>query len=213
MKSIKKKRREKNSYESVLVFCVEAGAGLAAVKVSVPVYLGLRVEFLKPSQYVKQADLLELSASVLQYSVGRTPAHIDDADRIGVVVLDMGADQVDVTAFVNAAVQIDDVVVADVLPAAGEVPAADVGYGDVLELLSVGAMHDDGVDFPLRLLPSKRYEFGKGGRADDAVDREAVVALEGTDRFLGNGTEYAVDDDLVATAAQGALYLLHGLAT
>lgn len=211
MKSTKKKRREKNLYETILVFCIETGACLAAVEVSVSVYLGLRVELLEPCQDVEQADLLQLGAGVLQHSVGRTPAHIDDADRVGVVVLDMSAYQVNVTSFVNAAVQIDDVMVADVLPAAGEVPAADVGHSDVLELLRVGAMHDDGVDFTLRLLPSERYEFGKCGRTDDAVDRKTVVALEGTYRLLSYGTENAVDNDLVATAAQGALNLFHCL--
>ena len=97
---------------------------------------------------VKQGLLLRFGASVFRcLVVGGKSADVADADAVGVVSLAVCAYQLYRATFVNSAVEVDDVVVADLGEATLTVPAVDVGDGEGLAFRSGGAMDDDGIYF------------------------------------------------------------------
>ena len=76
-------------------------------------------------------------------TVGIEAADIGDADGVCVVAGAVGADLLDGTTSVDAAVGVDDIVIADVVPAEALVVAADALHGAVGIGAGGGAMDDD----------------------------------------------------------------------
>ena len=121
---------------------VEAGAGAVGVLV-VAVDGGDRVFFHEVADELEKGEALGVGAGVGGVAVGIEAADIGDADALGVVAGAMGADLLDRTASVDAAVGIDDIVIADVVPAEALVVAADALHGTVGIGTGGGAMDDD----------------------------------------------------------------------
>ena len=76
-------------------------------------------------------------------AVGIEAADIGDADALGVVAGAMGTDLFDGAARVDAAVRVDDIMIADVVPAEALMVAADALHGAVGIGAGSGAMDDD----------------------------------------------------------------------
>ena len=74
--------------------------------------------------------------------VGGKSTDVADADAVGVVALAVCADKFERTAFVDCAVEVDDVVVADLGEATLTMPAVDVSDGERLAFGCGGAMDD-----------------------------------------------------------------------
>ena len=121
---------------------VEAGTGAVGVLV-VAVDGGDGVLFHEVADELKEDDTLCFGAGVGGVTVGIEAADIGDADALGVVARAMGADLLDRTASVDAAVGVDDIVIADVAPAEALVVAADALHGAVGIGAGGGAMEDD----------------------------------------------------------------------
>ena len=81
-------------------------------------------------------------AGVLREVVGGETPDIADADGVGIVALAVSSDHFEWATGVDAAVTIDDVMVANHLETPGFVPAVDVGNGIVLALGSGGTVDD-----------------------------------------------------------------------
>ena len=107
----------------------------------------------------------------------------------------------------DGAVAIDEVMVADVAPAALFVPPSHVVHGVVAALHGVGAVDYDLVDMPFRGLQSGGYQQGEGGGAYDAVNCQPVGCLEVLHGLGGQWTE-----DAVVFEMQRPLYLCDHLA-
>lgn len=91
--------------------------------------------------------LLFWCASVLgRLVVGGESTDVADADAVGVVSLAVCADQLYRATFVYRAVEVDDVVIANLGEATLTMPAVDVSDGEGLALRSGGAMDDDSVN-------------------------------------------------------------------
>ena len=119
----------------------------------------------------------------------------------------MGSDEVYVAPHGYGAVAVDEVVVADVAPAALFVPPAHIVHGVVATLLGVGAMDDDFVDMPARAFQSGGYQQGEGGGAYDAVNGQPVGCLE---ILYGLGRQWT--EDAVGLQVECPLYLCDHLA-
>lgn len=84
---------------------------------------------------------LSRSSGVLGFVVLGNTADIAHADRIGVVALAVSADLLDRTAFMDRAIAINHIVIADVLPTVAlDVPLAYLVNGVVLAFRSGGAV-------------------------------------------------------------------------
>ena len=95
--------------------------------------------------------LLGRCAGVLGLACGVASAHIADADGVGVVAAGVGAVLVERAARLDHAVEVDDVMIADVLPSVAfgwrsGVPPADVGCLEVGAFFGGGAVDDDFID-------------------------------------------------------------------
>ena len=135
----------------VFLSSVERRACLVG-EVAVSVDGGAWVEFAQVEQQVGECRLLGFCAGVLWcLAVLATAADIDHADAVGVVPCAVGSGDVDVSPFLHAAIEVDDVVVADVGKAALDVPAAYLGDRALAALGSGGAVDDDLVDYPAAL--------------------------------------------------------------
>ena len=121
---------------------VEAGAGAVGVLI-VAVDGGDGVFFHQVLHQLEEGKALRLGASIGGVAVGIEAANIGDADALGVVARTMGTDFFDGTASVDAAVGVDDIVIADVVPAEAFMVAADALYGAVGIGTGSGAMDDD----------------------------------------------------------------------
>ena len=82
-------------------------------------------------------------AGVFRPTVGVESPDVADADGVGIVAFAVGSDHFDWATGVDAAVTIDDIVVANHLETPGFVPAVDVGNGIVLALGSGGTVDDE----------------------------------------------------------------------
>ena len=82
-------------------------------------------------------------AGVGGMAVGIEAADIGDADAVGVVARAMCTDLLDGTARVDAAVWVDDVMIANVVPTKAFMVAADALHGAVGIGAGGGAMDDD----------------------------------------------------------------------
>ena len=99
---------------------VETGAGSVGELV-VAVDGGDGVLFHQVADELEEGEALGFGAGVGGVAVGIEAADISDANALGVVTWAMGTDLFDGTASVDAAVGIDDVMIADVAPAEGTV--------------------------------------------------------------------------------------------
>ncbi len=99
---------------------VEAGAGTVG-KLVVAVDGGDGVLFHQVMHQLEEGETLGFGAGVGGMSVGIEAADISDANALGVVTWAMGTDLFDGTASVDAAIGVDDVMIADVVPAEGTV--------------------------------------------------------------------------------------------
>ena len=121
---------------------VEAGAGTVGVFV-MAVDGGDGVLFHQVADELEEGEALGFGAGVGGMSVGIEAADISDANALGVVTWAMGTDLFDGTASVDAAVRIDDIMIADVAPTKGTVVAANAFHGAVGIGARGGAMDDD----------------------------------------------------------------------
>lgn len=109
---------------------IEAGAGFGGVFV-VAVDGGDVVLFHQVLHQLEQGEVLERGTGVGRASVGIKAADIDDADALGVVARTMGTDLLNGAARVDAAVRIDDIMIADVVPAETLMVATDALHSAV----------------------------------------------------------------------------------
>ena len=92
---------------------------------------------------LEEYKTLRLCSGVGGVAVGIETADIGDADTVGVVAFGMCAGLLYRTASVDAAIGIDDVMIANVTPAEGTVVAADAFHGADCIGARGGAMDDD----------------------------------------------------------------------
>ena len=132
--------------ENVVVFepllDVEAGAGTVGELV-VAVDGGDGVFFHQVTDELEEGEALGFGAGVGGATVGIEAADIGDADALGVVTWAMGTDLFDGTARADAAIMIDDIMIADVVPAETLMVAADALDGAVGIGSGGGAVDDD----------------------------------------------------------------------
>ena len=121
---------------------VEAGAGTVGVFV-MAVDRGDRVLFRQVADELKESETLGFGAGVGGVAVGIEAADIGDANALGVVTWAMGTDLFDGTASVDAAIGVDDIMIADVVPAEALMVSADALHGAVGIGAGGGAMDDD----------------------------------------------------------------------
>ena len=121
---------------------VEAGTGAVGVFV-VAVDGGDGVLFHEVADELKENYTLGVCSGVGGVAVGIEAADIGDADALGVVAGTVGADLLDGTASVDAAVGIYHIMIADVVPAEALVVAADALHGAVGIGAGGGAVDDD----------------------------------------------------------------------
>ena len=126
---------------------VEAGAALEdAGEVAVADNLGLRIGLLEVFEQEPEGGLLLGSTGVDFTATVVFAADVADTDGMLVVVLDMGTGILLGTARMDAAILIDDPVVAAAGPALGLVPVVDVLDGDLLGRIGGGAVDDNPLD-------------------------------------------------------------------
>ena len=121
---------------------VETGTGSVGELV-VTVDGGDGVLFHQVADELEEGEALGFGAGVGGVAVGIEAADIDDADALGVVARAMGTNVFDGAARVDAAVGIDDIMIADVVPTKGTVVAANAFHGTVGIGTGSGAMDDD----------------------------------------------------------------------
>ena len=123
---------------------VEAGAGTVG-KLVVAVDGGDGVLFHQVMHQLEEGETLGFGAGVGGMSVGIEAADISDANALGVVTWAMGTDLFDGTASVDAAIGVDDVMIADVVPAEGTV-VSPYGFHRTDGIGARGGAVDDGVN-------------------------------------------------------------------
>ena len=121
---------------------VEAGAGTVGVFV-VAVDGGDGVLFHQVADKLKEGETLGFGTGVGGVAVGIEAADIGDADALGVVAGAMGSDLLDGAARMDAAVWVDDVMIADVVPAEALMVAADAFHSAVGIETGGSAVDDD----------------------------------------------------------------------
>lgn len=116
---------------SIFLFGIKAGTCLVR-EITMAEDCGAGELGLELVQEGEECVLLRLRPCVLRgLAVLGEPADVADADGMGVAVLAVCADFGEWSALVDAAVTVDDVVIADALEATGTVPAVDVGDGEI----------------------------------------------------------------------------------
>ena len=121
---------------------VETWAGSVGELV-VAVDRGDRVFFHKIADELEEGEALGFGAGVGGATVGIEAADISDANALGVVTWAMGTDLFDGTASVDAAIGIDDIMIADVVPSEALVVVTDALHGAVGIGTGGGAVDDD----------------------------------------------------------------------
>ena len=101
------------------------------------------VLFLEVFYQLEEGEALGFGAGVSGVAVGIKAADIGDAYAVCVVAFGMCARLLDRTASVDAAVGVDDIMIADVTPAEGTVVAADALHGADSVGARGGAVDDD----------------------------------------------------------------------
>jgi hypothetical protein len=113
-----------------------------------------------------------------------------------------------VTAIVNGSVTVDDIVIADVTEATGQMPGAYDLNSVVLTFRCGTTVNDDLGDSASALLETLGDELGQSSRAYYTVGLEVMLQLELTDGCFGHGTV-----DTIRVQMQGLLDLLDHLTT
>ena len=108
---------------------------------------GDRVLFRQVADELKESETLGFGAGVGGVAVGIEAADVGDADALGVVAGAMGTDLFDGTASVDAAVGVDDIMIADVVPAEAAMVSSYALHGTFGIGACGGAMDDDFGDF------------------------------------------------------------------
>ena len=121
---------------------VEAGAGAVGVFI-VSVDGDYGIFFHEVADELEEGEALRLGAGVGGVAVGIEAADIGNADALDVVAGAMGADLLDGATRMDAAVGIDDVMIANVVPAEAFMVAANALHGAVGIGAGGGAMDDD----------------------------------------------------------------------
>ena len=121
---------------------IKTGAGFGGVFV-VSVDGGDVILFHQVLHQLEQGEALERGTGVGRTTVGIEAADIGDADALGVVARAVGTDLLDGTARADAAVGIDDIVIADVVPSEAFMVATDALYGAVGIRTGGSAVDDD----------------------------------------------------------------------
>lgn len=121
---------------------VETGTGTVG-KLVVAVDGGDGVFFRQVADELKESEMLGFGAGVGGMPVGIEAADIGNANALGVVTWAMGTDLFDGTASVDAAIRVDDIMIADVVPAEALMVAADALHGAVGIGAGGGAVDDD----------------------------------------------------------------------
>ena len=101
------------------------------------------VLFLQVLHQLEEGEALGFGAGVGGMPVGIEATDIGNANALGVVTWAMGTDLFDGTASVDAAIRVDDIVIADVVPAEALMVAADALHGAVGIGAGGGAVDDD----------------------------------------------------------------------
>ncbi len=125
---------------------VETWAGSVGELV-VAVDRGDRVFFHKIADELEEGEALGFGAGVGGATVGIEAADIGDADAAGVVSGAVGARLLDGAAGVDAAVGVDDIMIADVVPAEAAMVSSYALHGTFGIGACGGAMDDDFGDF------------------------------------------------------------------
>ena len=120
----------------------KTGAGFGGIFV-VAVDGGDIVLFHQVLHQLEQSETLERGTGVGRATVGIETADIGDADAVGVVAFGMCARLLYRAASVDAAIGIDDIMIADVAPTKGTVVAANAFHGADGIGARGGAMDDD----------------------------------------------------------------------
>ena len=121
---------------------VETGAG-AVGKLVVSVDGGDGVFFHQVTDELEKGKTLGFGTGVVGMAVGIKAADIGDTDTVGVVAGAMGSDLLDGAARMDAAVGVNDIMIADVVPAEALMVAADALYGAVGIRTGGSAVDDD----------------------------------------------------------------------
>ena len=121
---------------------IKAGAGFGGVLV-VAVDGGDVVLLHQVLHQLEQSKTLERGAGVGRATVSIEAADIGNADALDVVAWAMGADLLDGATRMDAAVGIDDIVIANVVPTEAFMVAANALYGAVGIRTGGGAVDDD----------------------------------------------------------------------
>ena len=121
---------------------VETGTGTVGVFV-VAVDGGDRVLFRQVADELKESETLGFGAGVSGVAAGIEAADVGDADAVGVVALGVCAWLLHRAASVDAAVGVDDIMIAYVVPSEALVVAADALHGAVGIRAGGGAVDDD----------------------------------------------------------------------
>ena len=124
---------------------IKAGAGFGGVLV-VAVDGGDVVLLHQVLHQLEQSKTLERGAGVGRATVSIEAADIGNADALDVVAWAMGADLLDGATRMDAAVGIDDIVIANVVPTEAFMVAANALHGAVGIGTGGGAMEDDFCD-------------------------------------------------------------------
>jgi hypothetical protein len=85
---------------------------------------------------------------IARVAVSVSAADVTDADAVRIVAPGMGALLADAPPALNGAVDADDVVIADIGPAASKVPGANLLSRDLAALWRSAAVQDDALDVP-----------------------------------------------------------------
>ena len=121
---------------------VEAGTGTVGELV-VTVDGGDGVLFHQVLHQMEEGEALGFGAGVGGVAVGIEAADISDTDTVGVVAGAMGSDLLDGAARMDATIGIDDIMIADVVPAEALMVATDALHGAGGIGKGGGAMDDD----------------------------------------------------------------------
>ena len=174
----------------IFLFRVKARTGLVGV-LPVAVNGGLRVDPFQLFKQLQQAGLLCVGPGVLCLAGLVQATDVDHADRMRVVPGAVCTADVHVPAYVDRAVQVHDIVVSDVAPAAlADMHPPDCVNCHRLALTGGSAVHNDLVDGPLGFLDNRiAADDLPGLRPDDPVNYQAVLALHLFDGFLSKPAE------------------------
>lgn len=126
---------------------IKAGARLWS-ELTMSVHLGLWVLHKQVGHQSAEGCALLWSSGIFgRLAVSRKTSDVADAYAMGIVPLTMCSGLGDGASCVYCAVAVNDVVIADALPASFAVPAVYVSHGEVLAFGCGGAVDDDFSDF------------------------------------------------------------------